>query len=95
MVKVADVYLSSKGIYLVSFLSGLADVDALTVSLSQLSKGSLSLEIAKRGILIAALTNVAVKGGIAYWFGGKQFGRAVLGFFAVLIVIGVGIVFLV
>ena len=96
LVKVANVYLSSsKGVYIVSLISGLADVDAATVSLSQLAGGSLSLEIAKRGILIAALTNVAVKGGIAYWFGEKQFGKVVLVFCALLILIGIGIIFLV
>lgn len=95
LVKVANVYLSSKSVYIVSFISGLADVDAITVSLSQLAGDSLSLEVAGRGILIAALTNVAVKGGIAYWFGEKQFGKAVLGFFVLLILIGIGIVFLI
>lgn len=95
LVKIANVYLSSKGVYLVSLISGLVNVDAITVSLSQLAGDSLSLEIAKRGILIAALTNVAVKGGIAYWFGEKQFGKAVLGFFTILILVGIGIIFLV
>lgn len=89
LVKIADVYLSTKGVYIVSLLSGIADVDAITVSLSQLARDSLTLEVASKGILLAALTNIAVKGGIAYWFGGKQFGRIVLSLFAVLIVIGV------
>tara|TARA_Y100000310_G_scaffold317846_1_gene371203 strand:+ start:21952 stop:23208 length:1257 start_codon:yes stop_codon:yes gene_type:complete len=88
LVKVADVYLSSKGVYLVSLISGFADVDAITVSLSQLAKKDLALEIARNGILLAALTNVAVKGGIAYIFGGKKFGWTVLSMFLVLILLG-------
>jgi len=95
LVKLADVYLATKGVYLVSFISGFADVDAITVSLSQLAKETLTLDIARNGILIAALTNVAVKGGIAWWFGGKQFGRIILSFFAVLIIVGVGLLFLI
>lgn len=91
LVKVGDIYLSSKGVYLVSFISGFADVDAITVSLSQLAKGSLALETARNGIVVATLTNVAVKGGIAYWFGRKEFGRIVLGFFVVLIALGIGL----
>ena len=93
LVKVADVYLSSKGVYLVSFISGFADVDAITVSLSQLAKTSLSLDTARNGIIVAALTNVAVKGGIAYWFGGKKFGKIVLSLFAALIVVGAVLLF--
>jgi len=94
LVKLADVYLSSKGVYLVSFISGFADVDAITVSLSQLAKKDLALDIAQNGIMIAALTNVAVKGGIAYFFGSKEFGRIVLALYLVLILIGAGVVWL-
>ena len=93
LVKVADVYLSSKGVYVVSFISGLADVDAITVSLSQLAKGDLALETAKKGIMIAALTNVGVKGGIAYLFGGKKFGRSILAMFSLVIVVGLVLMF--
>ncbi|PIN74405.1 hypothetical protein COV20_00055 [Candidatus Woesearchaeota archaeon CG10_big_fil_rev_8_21_14_0_10_45_16] len=94
LVKVGDVYLSSKGVYIVSLLSGFADVDAITISLSQLAKDSLDFEIARNGIMIAALTNVAVKGGIAYWFGDKKFGKMVIGFFGLLILIGVALILL-
>ncbi|MDO8656559.1 MAG: MgtC/SapB family protein, partial [Nanoarchaeota archaeon] len=84
LIKLANIYLSSKGVYVVSFLSGFADVDAVTLSLSELAKTELAENIARDGILIAVLTNVAVKGGIAYWLGSKEFGKAVLGYFAVL-----------
>ncbi|MDP3990354.1 MAG: MgtC/SapB family protein [archaeon] len=94
-VKIADVYFASRGVYLVSFISGIADVDAITVSLSQLAKTSISLETAKNGIIIAALTNVFVKGGIAMWFGDREFGKRVFGIFALLIVVGVVLVMLV
>ncbi|MBU0460711.1 MAG: MgtC/SapB family protein [Nanoarchaeota archaeon] len=94
LVKIGHFYFQTKGVYLVSFISGFADVDAITVSLANLSKDSLSLAVAKQGIVLAALTNVAVKGGIAYWFGGKQFGRIIAIFYAVLIVVGIPLVFL-
>lgn len=94
LVKLADVYLSSSGVYLVSLISGFADVDAITLSLSQLARGELGETIARNGIVIAALTNVAVKGGIAYLFGGRQFGRLILGLFGVLILVGLGVLFL-
>jgi uncharacterized membrane protein (DUF4010 family) len=89
LVKLADVYLSTKGVYLVSIISGFADVDAITVSLSQLAKKTLDMTTARNGIILAALMNVAVKGGIAFWMGGKQFWRIVVGLFSALIVVGV------
>ncbi|MAG73373.1 hypothetical protein CL620_03595 [archaeon] len=94
LVKLADVYLSSQGVYIVSLISGFADVDAITVSLSQLAKESLSLDIARNGIMIAALTNVAVKGGIAWWFGGRKFRNIVVSLFLVLILFGLALSFL-
>jgi uncharacterized membrane protein (DUF4010 family) len=93
IVKVANFYLSSKGVYIVSFISGLADVDAIALSLSQLARGDLLATTARNGILIATLTNVAAKGAIAYWFGGKDFRKIVVWFFLALIVMGVGMMF--
>lgn len=92
LVKVADVFLSSKGVYVVSLLSGFADVDAITVSLSQLAQNGLAEEIARNGIIIAALANIATKGAIAWWLGRKEFGKIILGFFAVLVVVGLVLV---
>ena len=96
LVKLGDVYLAEQGVYLVSFISGFADVDAITVSLSQLAKNSLALETARNGIILAALTNVGVKGGIAYFFGDrKKFGKIILSLYTVLIALGVGLIFLI
>ena len=89
IVKVTEIYLSSRGVYIVSFFSGFANVDAISLSLSQLARGNLALDVAARGIIIAALTNIAVKGGMAYWFGGKEFRNLVVGLFSVLIVFGI------
>ncbi len=95
LVKVADVYLSSKGVYLVSFISGFADVDAITVSLSQLAKTTLDLTTARNGIILAALTNVGVKGGIAYIFGDREkFGKIIVSLYIVLILIGLATIWL-
>jgi len=95
LVKIADIYFASKGVYFISFISGIANVDAITVSLSQLAKSSISLETAEHGIIIAALTNIAVKGGIAMWFGNREFGKSVLGIFAFLVMVGIALVLLI
>ena len=92
--KLAQIYLSSHGIYLVSFLSGLAETDAITVSLSQLAGTSLPLETAGRGIIIGVLANVATKAGIALFFGEQKFSRMVAMVFALLIAVGIGLLFI-
>ncbi len=94
LTKIAHLHLAARGVYLVSFLSGFADVDAITLSLSQLAKGSLLLDTAKDGIIIAALTNVAVKGGIAWFFGGKEFRIIIISLFSALILMGLILLFL-
>lgn len=59
-------------IYLVSLFSGLADVDAITQEMSELSSGvglqSLTTLTATVGIIIALVTNTAVKIGLAKKF---------------------------
>lgn len=60
-------------IYLVSFFSGLADVDAITQQMTELSRPSGTLEplstlAATTAIIIAVITNTAVKIGLARKF---------------------------
>ncbi len=55
-------YLGDQGVYLASVVAGLADIDAITLSLSNLSaEGSLTATLAVEGITIAVLTNTLVK----------------------------------
>ena len=93
LLKFAEIYVSSsKGVYLVSFLSGLADVDAITVSLAQAAGNTISYETARNGIVLGVLTNIVTKGCIAFAFGEKKFSSIVLGIFLLLIAIGLGLV---
>src|SRR5690606_1529754 len=59
------------GVYLVALVSGLADVDAITLSLARNALGGLEQQIAVRGIFIAALSNSLVKAGLIVAIGGK------------------------
>lgn len=55
-------YFGQKGIYVASFISGLADIDAITLSLSNLAAtGKISTALAGQGIVIAVMTNTVVK----------------------------------
>lgn len=62
------------GVYIISFLSGLTDVDAITLSLSQLALHKISQETAIHGIIIATIVNSLVKLGIVFVLGGKKLG---------------------
>jgi len=50
------------GIYSLSIISGLMDVDAITLSLSRSAQGELSNSVAAMGILLACATNTLLKG---------------------------------
>ena len=71
------------GVYIVSFLSGITDVDAITLSLAQMAKeASLHPHTAIEGIVIASVTNSLVKLLLAFWIGGKRLGVELTKFFA-------------
>ncbi len=53
------------GIYLVAALSGITDVDAITLSLARLAGAELAIETAALGVVLAALSNTLVKAGMA------------------------------
>jgi uncharacterized membrane protein (DUF4010 family) len=75
-------WLGDAGVLALSFVSGLADVDAINLTLSQMAGQSLTPALATLGITVAAMTNTAVKAGIAWSIGGARVGRqtaAVLG----------------
>jgi len=94
--KAAQLFFGSLGIYATSVLSGLADVDAITLSMSNLSRsGGVSNSVASTAILLALFSNMVVKGGMAWFFGSGKFGRFVLLAFGLIVLIGAGIMVLI
>lgn len=74
----ANELLGTSGVYATAFLSGLADVDAMTITLSRLAaEGTVSTDVATTGIVIAAIANTLVKGGLALVLGSPRLGRLV------------------
>lgn len=65
------------GLYALAFISGLADVDALTLSTARMSLGDLAADTARNTILIATFTNTGVKLLLAYFIGGRALGLRV------------------
>ena len=74
----AHEWLGTSGVYATAFLSGLADVDAITITLSKLAaEGAVSTQVATTGIVIAAIANTFVKAVLAWLLGTYRLGRLV------------------
>lgn len=87
-------YFGDRALYVVAFVSGFVDVDAITLSTAQLANQErLSSQTAWQIILIATLTNLAFKAGIATLLGSPRLlvrlalpmGAAIVGGFAILV----------
>lgn len=70
--------LGDRGVFGVSILGGLTDVDAITLSTTQMvNVGRLSADVAWQSILIASLSNLVFKTGIGFVLGGPKFGTRI------------------
>lgn len=76
--KAASRHLGTGGIYVASALAGTTDVDAVSVSMSQLAQAGTALDVAASAILIAIAANTIVKALIAAVVGGWAFGRPLI-----------------
>jgi uncharacterized membrane protein (DUF4010 family) len=65
------------GSYVLAATSGLADVDPITLSMAQMSKEGLSLDVATQAILIAVAVNSGIKSIIAFLIGDNALGLRV------------------
>lgn len=87
--KFASESFGDQGLYITAFLSGVMDVDAITVSMANLHKaGDISASSASVAVTIAAMTNTLSKGIIVLCFASKQVGLRVL--FGMILILSVG-----
>ena len=95
-VDVLDTLFGDAGVYAAAVVSGLADVNAITLSLARLAlEGEVAAPVAEAAVVLAVIVNSAVKVGIA-WFGGNEgMGRLVAGILTVTSIVGIGIVWVV
>ena len=63
-------WLGDRGLYLLSAVSGLSDVDAITLSVSRLVSQGLEGSVGALSIMIAVMVNTVVKAVIAIYIGG-------------------------
>jgi uncharacterized membrane protein (DUF4010 family) len=72
--KLFSLYFGTAGIYASGVVSGLADVDAITLTMASLAQSTLAGNVAVTTIVLAAITNTLVKLTIAYVLGTREFG---------------------
>lgn len=86
--KMMQIYFGTKGVYLAALFSGFVDVDAITVSMANLSKNGLSNEVAVTSITLAAMVNTLAKAGIFALFGHRKVAKLIGIAFAVVLCAG-------
>jgi uncharacterized membrane protein (DUF4010 family) len=88
--RAAQMYFGDTGVLISAILSGFADVDAITLSLSELNRaGGLEIRIAAQAIILAAMSNTAAKGAIVMIGGAPAIRRVVLPGLILILVTGV------
>lgn len=87
--RTAHFYFGETGIYVSSVISGLADVDAITISMAEFSKvGTVDMETAGRAIILATMSNTIVKGGMVFVMGFADLKKILLLPLSLIIVVG-------
>jgi uncharacterized membrane protein (DUF4010 family) len=81
--------MGESGLYLVALISGLTDMDAITLSTSRLmQQNTVVADLGWRVIVIAALSNLVFKGAAAWTLGGAALGRRVAVLFGIPLIVG-------
>jgi uncharacterized membrane protein (DUF4010 family) len=89
----AHASLGASGVYVTAFASGLADVDAITLTLSKLAAdGAVPPGVATRGIVVGAVANTLVKAGLAWLLGPRSLARLVTAVLVATSVVGLLVV---
>ncbi|SDL36975.1 MgtC/SapB family protein [Kriegella aquimaris] len=87
-------FFGESGLYYSALISGLADTDAITISMAKFSLDSEKLQVASSVIIAAILSNMLVKLGISVFKGSKTTGKLVGYSFGAIILIGVIYIFI-
>ncbi len=86
LITLSNRYIGDMGVYAVALVSGIADVDAIILSLSSLAKNGLNPTTAQYAILIAIISNTFAKAALVLFFGKMPLFRFVLMYYLISIV---------
>jgi uncharacterized membrane protein (DUF4010 family) len=93
-IAVAQHYLGNRGLYIVAVISGLTDMDAITLSTAQLvNQGGVDHRTGWRVIVLASMANLVFKGGTVIAISGRKLGRRIAVLFGIAIAAGAGVIF--
>lgn len=95
LARAAEYYSGNAGLYLSSVLAGMADVNAITLSLSELSShvNGVNLTVAARGIVLATMSNTLVKAGLVVVTGAPALRRTLIPSSLLIALAGVSVAF--
>lgn len=83
LIELANRYIGEMGVYTVAMLAGIADVDAIVLSLSSLAKNGLASATAHHAILIAILANTVAKSVLVFFLGKMELFRFVFMYYLI------------
>jgi uncharacterized membrane protein (DUF4010 family) len=86
----ARAWFGDAGVYALAAISGLTDVDAITLSLARMANGDLPGEVAAGAVLLAAGVNTAVKAGMVAVIGGGRMAALVAAALTLALAAGAG-----
>ncbi len=94
--KAAEVYIGDSGLYITSFLAGLADVDAITLSIAGLTKSGqgIALQTGRILIVLATISNTAAKGILVFSLGSRSLRKYIWPVMVIMLVIGLVFIFI-
>lgn len=90
-VEFANSVLGEKGLYITSFVSGIVDIDSITISVANLAGDTISYKAASIAIMIATIVNNLAKSFIILFLGSKKVALKVLMVSVLASVVGVGV----
>jgi uncharacterized membrane protein (DUF4010 family) len=78
-----------EGLVAAGAVSGIADVDAITLAAARATAdSSVGVELAALAVAVAVMVNTAVKGAMSLVVGGRRFGLALVAVFAIAVAAG-------
>jgi uncharacterized membrane protein (DUF4010 family) len=91
----AQMLLGDAGVYASAALSGIADVDAITLSMARMAgAGTVEIGTASKAVVLAAMVNTTVKGGMVFALGAVSLRKSILPGLILILAVGLGLAYL-
>jgi uncharacterized membrane protein (DUF4010 family) len=74
LTKAIMIWRGDAGVYFLAGISGIADVDAITISLSRLAGSDIALDVASQAVILTTIVNTITKSILVFILGGPKMG---------------------